>query len=242
MRYLKYTIAVVIIICSVVLLEHKVKADYTGSTLIGWFRFDNNQISGSTLIDLGTGAHNLTTTNSPTTGLGAPNGQAIKFNGVDQYAINTSGVIQSTPFTLCYWAIGYTNGGVAWSALSKDSDTWNGWYGAPGTLAAPVNNDFSGAAIHTGTNSAVWMFECDVAASATSRTIYINGVPGTTDTTNKTQTASANNYQFTIGNNKDGSILGNYANGTYDDFRIYSAALTRNQIIQLYLSTRMWYQ
>lgn len=85
MKYYLAAILVFLIGIGIIAFFSFAKADIYGSSLVGWWNMDNNQITGTALTDLSGSGNNGTLTNTPTTGGPGISGQSITFDGADDY-------------------------------------------------------------------------------------------------------------------------------------------------------------
>jgi hypothetical protein len=207
--------------------------------LVGWWKFDGG-ISGSITNGTTTGltdssgqGDNGTANNANGTGMAWIQGKiqgAVSFDGVDDYVLTGSVLIDQDTVTMCAWvnptattlgsvilSTGSTrlfmanNGSPIWGVTS---DNWN-------TVAKTT------ATISTG----VWQHICGVRNSDGTATLYVNGViSGAANQSSGTPGTGGHNMQ--IGRNP---ISGYYPlNGSIDDVRIYNRALSAADIAQLY--------
>lgn len=205
-----------------------VAVDTLMNGLVGWWKFDEG--SGTTAADSsGNGNDGIITAGTFVSGrIGS---SAISLNGSTSLVVKASGIVQSPPFSVSVWIKGNTQG-VALSILSSASGNWDGWYMGPGYLVAVNNNDFSATdASNSDVDSAVWKHFCFVVASSVGRDVYVNGVIGTTGTISSTP--SFGSYRFTLGCSYRQTVQDNFADGLYDDVRVYNRVLTPTEIAAL---------
>jgi len=175
---------------------------------------------------------NMSTTTSPVPG---KIGQALKFNGSNQYILASSlsgfGTMTSATFSAwvyskanqnSYTAISFSRtgayGGLQISGAGTNMLTF-GWNG-------PVSEWNANTGLTIPNNK--WTFVAGV-ITPTGATVYMNGATYTQSQTNPSHTFTA----WTIGRDPEGDP-GRYWNGSLDDVRIYSRALSANEIKQLY--------
>lgn len=156
-------------------------------------------------------------------------GGAATFNGTSAH-IGVLSAPQSTyPLTISVLAKPNSGGGVMVSILDKDSATWNGFYLSYGsgsfTTACVSNNNFFFAAT-LAASSGSWHSVKAVYTSATSRTIYVDGVQGTTDTASCIPTVTPNSLSFGAAGR---TIFDNFYSGSLDEARITNIAETQAQ-------------
>ncbi|QKG55050.1 LamG-like jellyroll fold domain-containing protein [Hymenobacter sp. BRD67] len=184
--------------------------------------------SGTTSV---TTAGGTATTNTFTTVAATPPGNALAFDGVDDYvpfgstpAVNNLGL---GSFSMEAWVY-YDGGNGAESIIRKDGDynlylngntlhaeVWTGGMGNPAwqridasTTALPANRWAHVAAVWNGSTMQ----------------LYINGALEASTTTSSSISASAT---LTLGKSQ---VYGNLLNGRLDEVRIYTAALSQAQV------------
>lgn len=164
-------------------------------------------------------------------------GMAVGFNvdalGLHQNATAPNGV-QSYPFSMSGWFCHVAGVVTIGNVSINGSSIWDGWYLTADTSAGwkfntASNTSFATGAVGAATRSLAWDHVVCVAESATKRTIYVNGVQGTVDTSNFTPARS--DHQFRVGSDGLGS---NWWGGYTDSLRFYSRALTPEDVLQLY--------
>jgi hypothetical protein len=154
---------------------------------------------------------------------------AYILNGINQKLTTAIAPVTATPLTIACW---YKHSSVAVNdPLSLASSTTN-YYSISsrgnGSVVDFAANDGSGNAIARSTTSAIlnnWNHACGVAASATSRTIYLNGGSSGTNTTSKTPIVSS----ISIGSRFTGSTF----MGSCAEIGIWNAALTAAEVASL---------
>ena len=201
------------------------------SGLVGHWTFDGQYLTTTTSTDTSGSGNNGTLTGGPVPTPGRL-GQALSFDGVDDcvLAAGTAG--------------GYTNSQshtyAFWMYPTNVSDTYNwAFYGGSTSLILASNhprffyNAGSSYVIDTLTTIALNTWYHVVAsydATTNKVTFYVNGLPTTTSGALGTWTSS--------GGSDVGSYSGcpgsNYFNGSLDDVRVYSRALSANEVQQLY--------
>jgi hypothetical protein len=140
----------------------------------------------------------------------------------------------SHPFTLMSWGIANsisTSGETIISLNCSSANRRANLYTNYASLTFYCVNDAIGASA-TATIAANTQYQiCAVNASATSRIIYLNGVPGTENTTS-VSLASSGLDLIAIGRNSKTSPDG-YWNGTIGLARVWRRALSQSEIIEL---------
>lgn len=230
-----------------------------GSSLILWYRFDNADISGTSLTDKSVSNITGTINNSPTTGLAGILGQKISFEGAGTtYNVTASSSsllnIFSSGGSVCFWtqlnSFGHGTSFGRWFDKSDGSDTaGKGWYmdsSDNGGGATSVDfdslfgttqgewNTANGSIATTSPNR--WYHICVTYKSSSvsiSPFIYINGVSKAISTTTAGVGTSPNDNgrPLIIGNR---STNNRGMDGTMDDIRIYNRILSANEVMQLY--------
>lgn len=240
-RKLLTTLAVLTLIIAPLAYYQDVKADLYGSSLIGWWTLDSNDISGTSVLDKSGGGHNGTTINGPTQVAGKL-GQALSFNGTNQvvnFGANSLTFIGNLGSgTVCAWMSAPT-GGTA--EITNGSDAFGDGGGWSWILSVPqgghivtqvvfLNTGAAGYVADSGITAVAnqWYFVCSVVPQG-SVTTYVNGV-------NKAFTSASPNFQFrTSGQGfQIGQSNGTFFAGKVDDFRIYNRLLSAAEISQLY--------
>lgn len=159
-------------------------------------------------------------------------GQLDLVSASSQSIIVPSAVVTAYPLTFSAWIRpDTTTSGVILSTMREDTGAfWNGHYldMSSGTLQAVsvVSNAFRVASSSTSLSTGVWQQVTGVFASATSRTAYINGVPGTTNTESSAPTSMAN----TVISGSKRSVHEFYFDGRVDNVRIWNRALTTAEV------------
>jgi hypothetical protein len=153
---------------------------------------------------------------------------AITFDGLSNQVRGVNR-IQSMPFSVTIACVGHTTG-VLWSMLSSGTTLWNGWYLAGNAFAVVVNNSFDAAPATAANFSATGLnvVTC-IARSATSRTIWCNGIEGTTGTQNMTPTGTLR-LCFGASVRGGGPTVDNFGNGSLLTCLSHSRVLTSNEI------------
>jgi hypothetical protein len=155
---------------------------------------------------------------------------AYIFNGTNQRLTTAIAPVTATPLTIACW---YKHDVVGVNdALSLASSTTNFYSISSRGNGAQVDflaNDGSGNVIARSTTSAIlnnWNHACGVAASATSRTIYLNGGSSATNATSKTPIVSS----ISIGSRFSTTSL--FA-GSCAEVGVWNVALTAAEIASL---------
>ncbi len=201
--------------------------------LIGWWTFDGADLTDKVYDKSGQG-NNGYIYNSATTTMKSQGklGQALNFDGVDDFILPPTGIVPVSNFTISMWI----------KPRSVSSGTM--YYWGPTGDCTPNSNEFdlvSGKlalitgcagtiAQSTGSITAnIWTHVLITITSGNAVTLYINGVQ---DGTGTRSTNSTGNDQ--IGAYWSGFARGNYYNGLIDDVRVYNRTLSTQEIKTLY--------
>jgi hypothetical protein len=216
--------------------------------LVGYWNFDGKTISGTTAADSSGNANNGTLVNSPRPVIGKI-GQALQFNGTNQYVSTNVGAASNyTAMTVSAW-IYYDTGAPAGTILSSyDSHSGNsaGPFFSVGDVLSAQELDFyindgsnpEGVISNSNIPTNQWIFVTGTwdgtFGGPAGFKLYINGVA--TSTTGFGSVASYVNptTPLDIGTsvNYDGSLEA--WEGALDDVRIYNRALSAQEVQQLY--------
>ncbi len=172
------------------------------------------------------------TNNSGTATAGQINGAAA-LNGTSGYLSNSTLGVSATPLTITGWVNASAGGGVVFSITkcSGGSGAFDGFYmeyelGTTFSATTASNTTFTKSS-KTGSSGALHHVAA-VFASATSRTIYVDGVAGTTDTTSKTPAATPDCWNAGAFN-LTGSVIA-FFSGSLDEMRVNQSALSADWI------------
>lgn len=217
-------------------------AEIYGTYLKGWYRMDNNDISGTALTDRSGSGINGTLSGSPTTNMVGKKGQTINFDGIDDFinlgtthdyaAVTYSAWVKADTFTNAYESIvdRQTAGFTIYTELFITS---------AGKLATYVKT-VSGGAFYDGTGTYTltagkWYHIAITYSTTDGLKGYVNGaLDGSAIAAGDITTGtSASTY---IG--KSPSTASREFDGLIDDVRIYNGALNGYEIAQLYNAGR----
>lgn len=197
--------------------------------------------SGSTVWnDLSRGRNNGTLTNGPT--FTSTNGGSIVFDGVDDYAQTTTNPIaNNSSFSIgCWFNINTLN-----STFRTLIDAGNLGTGTLGyCLAINSTNklyvavDLGFTAISNNININTWYYVVGTALAGTpyNLSLYLNGIVGTFDSSNNTNTLTNNSTFVRISQNIN-STLRRFP-GNMSQIQIYNRALTATEVLQNYNATK----
>ena len=202
------------------------------SGLVGYWSFNGPDISGTTAYDRSGQGNNGTLTNGPTQAIGKV-GQALSFDGVDDYVV--VGSLSNPPsinaITMSSW--------IYWKSSTESYNTILENYGGSSGYGILLRSDQkiasyfndSGGYIDGGGSSVpfnTWTHIVSTYDGANVK-IYINGV---LDQTLGWVGSFSNNTNLRIGHDQFGA--GRYFNGAIDDVRIYNRALSASEVKLLY--------
>jgi hypothetical protein len=203
------------------------------SGLIGYWSFNGPDISWSTNTAYdrsGQGNNgtitNMSTSSSPTIG---KVGQALNFDGVNDFIPLPSNPIGANTVTVCAWM--KTSTLSTWQNIVSDDNFLFGPYN-DGNNSIVVSSNGGGTVIFSANNSLTvdtWYHVCVVRLSSGTATVYINGVQSGTPGTTGTPVAGGT---LGIGDRGNGANLP--FKGSIDEVRIYNRALSLSEIKQLY--------
>jgi hypothetical protein len=164
---------------------------------------------------------------------------AYSFDGSTQYFSTTTGsLFADLPITMACWFI--TSNTTTNQGLLNICDNTTGGQGirlnAQGAVAGDpirilsVGTATGSADTTTGFTANTWTHACGVFASATSRTVYINGGSPGTNTTNSSGTGEDRLFQ---GVTRAASAFSNYFSGSLAEVGVWNAALTADEVLSL---------
>lgn len=219
------------------------------SGLVGHWTFDGPSISGTTVKDVSGGGNNGTMVNSPTPVPGVL-GQALSFNGTNQYVNLGTGLGETGSFSVSAWAyptsvIGSVPHSVVERGLSApnyeqnyDLDQWDVANNTPDKWRFQINQTCSGGCQQTYVQGPAvvldkWVLVTETYVSSTKlMSLYIDGaLYGTATYAYSVPNISAYTY---VGAYPNGSGAINYGADHVDDVRIYNRALSAQEVQQLY--------
>lgn len=158
---------------------------------------------------------------------------AYDFNGSTQYFTLSSGVVTAVPLTLACWFNNDSSLATRALVVLSDSGGSNGFRittSTSRTLRAVAEAAGStGNAETTATfSNTTWNHACGVFASATSRTVYLNGGNAVSNTTSRTP-SGINRTRIGVG----GSASDSYMNGLIAEVGIWNTDLTAAEVASL---------
>jgi hypothetical protein len=178
---------------------------------------------------LASGVNNVQTT----TRWGFP---TMSFNGSNQYINIAQPIITTYPFTISAWIKPDRVTGTQGIVFKGRSTAGNRYFGINldnATFQITARNTTARTANGTIAAQAGQRYHVvGIFASATNRTIYVNGIQGGTSTNSVTLDTTAPQHR-TIG--KYAGTATNYFSGSIDEVRIYNKVLTSGDIQNLYI-------
>jgi hypothetical protein len=215
--------------------------------LVGYWTFNNQDMNWKTgAVNDISGSGNtgqligMSTTTSPVAG---KMGQALKFNGVNNYVGMTSALIPSSIFTIGVWIKTTDNN----SSYVKDivnqwkSGTDNRFQVGMNYTGKKISVYFKGYPYLTGktvVNDGKWHHVVLTRNASNLMTIYTDGSYEVSSTISTTTEQGAN----TLIGIYSSSGSGEWWNGSLDDVRIYNRALSAAEVKQLYLAGQVTLQ
>ncbi len=195
--------------------------------LAGWWKFDEN--GGTAAADSSGNGNTGTLVNGPVFTSAGKLAGALTFDGIDDYAVGSETVNYTTTFSIAAW-FKTTVGGAIASGLCRTLISTNG-----SQLLADTNScsgSWPSYAVfgHTNIVDGAWHFGVFVIDGLNLR-LYVDGkLDGAATQPDTTFAGSATNY---IGQTGMG-WSNQYFTGTIDDVRLYSRALSADEIYGLY--------
>lgn len=218
---------------SVVSVINKSKTDRLTNGLIGYWTFDGSKIAGVTAYDSGSGGNNGTMTNGPVPTLGKV-GQALDFSKVDDYILVPSSTIYNNAnMTICAWVYPTANVNsvhIASRLGVSASGDWRFGIGASGgtwRFRVQTSAGQSSAESSTGFTLNSWQHVCGV-YNGSNVLLYVNGVQ--TNSVSNVGSMGSTSVDIWIGNASTNEDF----TGKIDDVRLYSSALSDDEIKALY--------
>lgn len=242
-KILLYISAFLILILGIV---YYVRADIYGPSLIAWYNMDNNKISGITLTDLSGSGNTGTLNGGAVSGSAGKLGQAVTFDGGNDYIDIGKGATLDLATTLSI-SVWVKTGGL-YGAVVSDYDAVGLFTEYTLEIRSTNNASFYFANFSGGATSKVWntangSVSANIWHNVTATKngtndgdviIYIDGVSSPVTVTGSGAVALfANVGNTSIG--RYGSLDGGYYGGLVDDVRIYNRVLTAAEIQQIYL-------
>ncbi|UCC96347.1 MAG: discoidin domain-containing protein [Phycisphaerales bacterium] len=199
-------------------------AEPNNAGLIGHWKFDGDTLDSSGL------GHHGTINGDPTFAVGRI-GQAISFDGMDDYVVmdSVTASITNDDITLAGWVKTTDTGSVYWFSCNGPGNENVALFGILGGQAAIYD---SGAEGHSSTlvNDDNWHHLVYSRVGSTGY-VYVDGNLENTHTANFTFADPGN--RWSIGQEWDGTTPSNFLGGTVDDARIYDYGLSYAEVAGL---------
>ena len=215
--------------------------------LVGHWTFDGPTINGTTVTDVSGQGDNGTMVNGPMPVPGVE-GQALSFNGSNQYVSTGLAISNTSTFTVSAWinasaiqeATFYEMAGVVTAGTNNSAQVQLGLNYPSGGSNGPEDLPYVGVKTTSGYLNAYGLNPISVhkwyLLSATydgaHLTLYLNGVQ--IAQTGLTGAVMSNSYGTYIGRDIYGNTTPRFFNGSIDDVRIYNRPLSAYEIEQLY--------
>lgn len=215
----------------------KISASNTGSTgggLVGYWTFDGKTMYNNVQDSSGQGNHGSLVTgasgNTGTTTAPGKLGQALVFDGVDDY-VETALTDTLGDFTACAWF--YSKGNDASARIIGKNYTSGFWVGRNPSVAdqwgGGVLEPDDPYGIYVTLPDNAWNHICSI-RSGTTHTIVGNG--GAVSTSNTVSGSLLSSTNLSIGSSS--SLDANFFNGVIDQVRVYSRSLSDAEVLSLY--------
>ena len=219
--------------------NHGTSASNFDKGLVGHWTFDGPDISGTRAKDRSGNNNHGTLTNGPKQTIGKV-GQALDFDGVNDYIDGTDIDFATGPFTISTWLKATST--VSGPLIHKFQDSLNQnyyiYYDGNGNVMVGLydGSDWQEVNYNGGFNDGQW-HNIVMLVTATQIGLYVDGQSrGTPDTHDNS--FPTNDAVFNIGRINSGD---SYFPGTIDEVRIYNRALSAAEINRLYQSTQSKY-
>ena len=165
-------------------------------------------------------------------------GYAVAFDGTnDRMVAASTGLTGNTNFSVCGWY--FLNATQpAYAALWSTGDNtvsyvaWASGYGSQSGIQY-IAGSIVGSGAYFPIPLGAWTHQCFILSGGTTVTMYLNGLLQGSPQTISSSTVDLSS--FTLGK---GAVSGRDLNGNMNDVRIYSRALTANEVWNLYAATR----
>jgi hypothetical protein len=192
-----------------------------------------NEDAGTVASDSSGNGNNVALINGPTWATGV-NGNALQFDGTNDYAVNTSAtnIPAKSPFSIVAWVNGKSFSNPKWSDIVRKEGSWAVQINPNNKLNLEITEiQDTISDIDVPTN--VWT-HIAVTLEGTTVKFYKNGVLG--DTRTQTNVPNAGLNTIDIGGY---TSCGTYLDGMLDDVKIYNRTLNASEINADYLDSSM---
>jgi len=231
-HYSKYVLVALIIVLSISWITQTSADISTG--LVGHWTFDEG--SGTTAGDSSGNGNTGTLTNGPTWTAGQI-GQALSFDGVDDYVeTGSSSVIPTDDFTYSVWVNlrSNTDETIVMAAASGTNE-FELFINSSSLLCLIIDGSSCGATQTTATIPTNQWKHLVVTRSGSDVVFYIDGSQDSTDTLSGTMSFGACTLLFGVDVDSGCNLgLGNYLDGLIDEVRIYNRVLSAAEVKLLY--------
>lgn len=223
----------------------KNQSDQVTNGLVGYWSLNGSDISGTTAYDRSGQGNNGTLTNGPVAAIGKV-GQALSFDGVDDYIVSGSSLNMSSTdkVSISMWVKLASSSTQILMEQSTSFNSNNAFmvdeseYGTPGSLQFNDRNGGYNIAYTSNAYNDNWWHHF-VAVSDRSLdglsqvTLYVDGVQDTVHHAAYREDISGNygTYPLYIGSRSGSSY---FFNGSMDEVRIYNRALSASEVQSLY--------
>jgi len=196
--------------------------------LVGYWKLDEG--SGTSAADSSGSGYVGTLTNGPVWTTSGMIGDAVTFDGVDDYIQTGSDLIDQNTVTMCSWINPVSTASTPHILASNATR----FFIANPPVWAVTSDGWTTVAKSTASAlTGVWQHVCAVRKSDGKATLYVNGViSGAADQDSGTPISGTN---MRIGSNPVAGFY--YFNGSIDDVRIYNRALSPADVLTLYNTT-----
>jgi hypothetical protein len=201
---------------------------FIDSSLVGYWSFDGADMGVTTATDL-SGNGNTGTLNGGVKKVPGINGQALSFDGVDDYVEMSSELVGTGADSFCAWIYPRSWGTPGYSSVISNLKFQANIIDAGDYLEFTSDNNSVKNSAYNAISLNTWQHVCAVRDAAGLATIYVNGqVSGTPNQNSGTPTSGAANLRIGRG--------AAYFPGLIDEVRIYNRALSASEVLQLYNS------
>jgi len=209
------------------------------ASLIGWWKFDDG-LGTNANNSASMGYHGQLINMSTSTWASGKLGGALHFDGTNDYirVPQSPALITGQQFSACAWVYLDTDNGDDYPTIISDFDSdpcyngfwlgWDNWSPGVGAVVAACGSSF----IYPSFNTSITGIWAHIAMTYDGSTliVYRNGVKITSDSGAFTPAIQG---ELRIGWANDLSASYNWI-GKLDDVRLYSSALTSNQVVNMY--------
>ena len=218
--------------------------DNPDAGLKGYWSFNGPDVSGTTAYDRSGAGNNGTLTNGPTVTPGKI-GQALNFDGTDDYIDAGSGSATDdlSVLTVSAWikprSLGGANHGRFVEKGTVGTNGWSIYFDSGGGFTFDVEfptylevvTTASGAGLNTWQHVVVvW----DGSVTAANVKIYVNGVLQSHSTDHNGAGTRASDAAGNVNIGRSASVSGRFFDGGIDEVRVYNRAFTQTEVTNLY--------